>query len=168
MSAASGASYLPQDPEFWKLYSALLRAAEHASGLIVCQSAEPIAVEPSAPWMDVFDQIIYFLVGKIQYEWPQDELDQMATWWRQITGYEMLPLLDSDQDIPNLIKTLQVRESGLVRMYHQSSDGHPVSRETMMELHAKFSADYGCRITDFTTNQSFIFIVENHIQSQFA
>ena len=168
MSAAAGASYLPQDLEFLNMYSAILRAAEHASGLIACQSAEPIAVEPSAPPMDGFDQIIYFLVGKIQYEWPQDELDQMATLWRQITGYEMLPLLESDQDIPNLIKTLQVRESGLVRMYHQSSDGNPVSRTTMMELHAKFSTEYGFRITEFTTNQSFNFIVDNHIQAQFV
>jgi len=149
MSAAA-VPYLPQDQQFWTMY------------------ANNSTVEPSAPQMDPFDQICYFLMGRIQYEWPQDELDQMTKWMKQITGYKMSALLDADRDIPNLIQTLQLRESGLVRMYQHHTDGHPTSRATLMDFHAKFFSEYGVRIIDFQTDQSFFFVVENHIQAQFA
>ena len=166
MSVDCQASRLPKDTLFWEMYSTLQNVAQKA------QAAEHAAqheVIPKKPTMDDCDQITLFLCGQTRYEWSQDELDQMNKLWRQITGFEMSAHLSSDCDIPELIQVLQVREAGLARMYSNSSSNETtISRQEMMKLHTKFFDDYGCRITDFHNTESFLFIVETHIQSQFA
>jgi hypothetical protein len=149
------------------MYTTFIQANKYS--WVSSQVSSAVVEKLSAPPMDDFDQLTYFLVGIIQYEWPQEDLDKMAVWWREITGSELSALLKSDCDIPNLIQTLKFREAGLVRMYHQpTTDERKISRATLMELHAKFFTEYGCRITDFTTDQSFLFTVENHILCQVA
>lgn len=166
MSAACSSTYLPQDTAFWALYSTLQSVAHKA------QNVEPTTqqlVVSTAPPMDNFDLITMFLWEQIRQEWPKDELDRMNKMWSQITGFEMSATVNSDSNIHELIQVLQFREAGLVRMYSDSGCcGTTISRPEMMKLHTKFFDDYGCRITDFSTNESFLFIVETHIQSQFA
>lgn len=159
MSVNCQASYLPQDTLFWNLYSTMKSVAQKAQE----------EVRPTAPPMDEIDLITWFLRRDIKYEWPLDELDQMNTLWRKITGVEISDYLNSDINISELIQVLQFRETELVRMYSTSgSNETTISRTEMMEFHAKFFNDYGCRITDFQNNESFLFLVETHIQCQFV
>jgi hypothetical protein len=157
MSVDCQASYFQQDPLFW---GQKVQIEEHAS---------KHEVIPTAPPMDGWDLITWFLFGQLRYNWSHDEIGNITKLWRQITGFEMSATLSSDCDIPELIRVLQFREAELLRMYSNfCGDETKISRPKMMELHTKFFDDYKCRITDFRNNLSFLFIVETHIQSQFV
>lgn len=160
-----------QYPAFWQMYATHVdikdqeRSRFSAPSQPEHMSWTEEGVIASAPPMDDFDRLTWFLAGRIQHEWPQDELDQLNIWCQQITGFSMSAWLSSNWNIPNLIQTLQDRESGLLRMYNA---GNQLPRAEMMTLHARLFAECGCRIMDFNDNMSFNYFVENHVQSQVA
>jgi hypothetical protein len=118
------------------------------------------ATEPTAPPMSMTSHALlawYLLDEAI----TDDELtpaliSQIESLWLSITGHPFAMYL-ADSDLLNIIQNLQFREHQVKRLYN---DGMAVSRAKMMELHSRFFDDFGCRISDFYTNESFKRIID--------
>ncbi len=78
-------------------------------------------------------------------------ISQLESMWFKITGHPFAMYL-ADRDLLTIIQNLQYREHQMLRFYN---DGRAASRAKMMELHARFFDEFGCRISDFHNNESF-------------
>ena len=91
-------------------------------------------------------------------------ISEMEELWLKITGHPFAMYL-ADCDLLNIIQNLQFREHQLQRLYNE---GMPVPRTTMMGLHARFFDDFGCRISDFYTNESFKRAIDDFMDESFV
>lgn len=124
--------------------------------------------EPTAPPMPMTSHALlawYLLDETItDGELTPALISQMESIWLKITGHPFAMYL-ADCDLLNIIQNLQFREHQLQRLYNE---GMPVSRTTMMGLHARFFDDFGCRISNFYTNESFKRMIDDVMAESFV
>jgi len=86
-------------------------------------------------------------------------ISEMESLWFKVTGHPFAMYM-AECDLLSIIQNLQSREHQLVRLYN---DGLPLSRAKKMGLHVRFFDDFGCRISDFYTNESFKRMIDDVI-----
>lgn len=131
-------------------------------------TSDEVTQEPTAPPISNtrYGLLAFYLMDKII---PDDELTrtlifQMEDMWFKITGHPFA-MYHAESDLLTIITNLQYREHQVQRLYNV---GIPLSRAKMMELHARFYEDFGCRISDFYTNESFKRMIDSVIAESFV
>jgi hypothetical protein len=122
--------------------------------------------EPSAPLAPTCGHglLTWFLVDDLM---SVDELtpaliSELESMWFKITGHPFAMYL-AEVDLMHIIQNLQIREQQICRFYNE---GYPVARSKMMELHARFFDEFGCRISDFHNNESFKRMIDSLLAEQ--
>ena len=126
---------------------------------------DPVASAPPLP-LTSHALLAWYLLDEAMTD---DELtpaliSEMESVWLKITGHPFAMYL-AECDLLSIIQNLKFREHQLQRLYN---DGLPLSRTKMIGLHARFFDDFGCRISNFYTNESFKRMVDDVMAESFV
>jgi hypothetical protein len=132
------------------------------------EACDVLQPEPSAPPMPTSSHGLlawYILDENVSEDELTPELiTKMESMWFKITGHPFAMYM-ADGDLFNIIQNLQFREHQILRLYN---NGHPTSRVRMMDLHSRFFEEFGSRISDFYSNESFKRMTDDILSETFV